>query len=170
MSQRNLASALLVALLVAVTLAPKMWLEGRSAHIDIARLDADISARMQASGFRTAIDLETPGTAVRGRRGDCRIIVRNADRARELASVFRLDAAGYGQVLYGYRGEWGTRLPSWPSLAPRFVQEAAKRVGVDVSRPAVLAVALSRRCAVSGKTFAGLTAYAAVRGPRQTGT
>jgi hypothetical protein len=161
--RRNLASPLLVALLATATLAPKLWLERRSAHIDIARLDADIAARLQASGFRTAIDLETPGTAVRAWRRDCHVFVRNGDRARELASVFRLDATSYGPVFYGHWGEWSTGLPPWPSIVERHAQEAAKRIGISFARPPVLAMARSSQCAFSGTALAGLKAYATLR-------
>jgi hypothetical protein len=162
--RRDLASPLLVALLAAATLAPKLWLERRSAHIDIARLDADVATRLQASGFRTAIDLETPGTAVRAWRRDCRVFVRNGDRARELASVFRLDATAYGPVFYGHWDKWSTRLPPWPSIVERHAQEAAKRIGISFARPPVLAMARSSQCAFPGTALAGLEAYATLRG------
>ncbi|HTH28872.1 MAG TPA: hypothetical protein VL918_10425 [Sphingobium sp.] len=163
-----LASGLVAAALVIASAGPKLWLQRRSAQVDTDRLNHDIMDRLKALGFSTTIDRNTPATAVRAWRKDCRLIARNGDRARELAVIFALEATQYGPVQFGYRGAWSADPAPARAVLERFAQDGAERIGFHVERPAVIALAYAGACKGIREALSGLQAHSVAR--IETGT
>lgn len=154
-----LGNVLVAMSLIAASVGPKLWIQRHSAQVDTNRLNNDVNRRLTAANFETAIDNYVPATAVRARRADCRLIVRNGDRARELSEIFKREAAEYGPVVIGYRGDWTSRPARARSILERFAQDGAARIGFDFGRPAVLALAQSGRCVGVREALRGTIAY-----------
>lgn len=157
-----LGSTLAAALLIAASIGPKLWLQRHSAQVDSERLNRDIMRRLELLNFRTVIDRDVPATAVRGYRGDCRLIARNGDRARELGVIFRLEAHKYGPVAIGYRHGWSPDPAPVRAVVERFAQDGAARIGFNVGRPAVIALANAGRCSDAKQALSNLVAYASI--------
>jgi hypothetical protein len=153
-------SLLAAGLLVAASVGPKLWLQRTSAQVDADRLNGEIGDRLRAAGFQTSIDRSVSVAAVRAARADCHVLARNGDRARELGAVFRLESKAYGPVQIGYRGDWAPHPAGARSVVERFVQDGAARIGYDVGRPAVIAIASSGLCRGLRQALGGLTAHA----------
>lgn len=158
-----LDSALVAAFLVTASTGPKLWLQRYSTQVDTDRLNRDITDRLQALDFHAATDRDVPATAVRAWRGDCRLIARNGDRARELNVIFKLEAAEYGPVSVGYRSAWSSNPARTRAVLERFAQDGAARVGFQFGRPAVIALAQSGSCKGVRKALSGLVAHAWVK-------
>lgn len=155
---------LVVALLL--TLMPKIWIESHSAQVDVGRLNADVAARLRTLGLHAAVVPWAPDPIVEARSDHCDVIVRNGDRARELASLFRLEMTRLGPVEIGYRGVWTPRPAGSRSVLERLAQDAAMRVGVRFDRPAVLAMAHSGGCPDLKGALRGLATHSMLRQPR----
>lgn len=140
------ASATAIALLLAATVGPKIWLQQRSAQIDEDQLLAEVSGRLDGMGFTLRAEHSTAGPLIKAVRGPCLLSVRNGDRARELGTLYRIEGAGIGPVLIGYRGEWTPDPAPARAVIERFTQNNATRVGLPFARPAVVAVAKSAQC------------------------
>jgi len=93
-------------------------------------------------------------------------MVWNGDRARELRLVFQLAAADYGPVLIGYRNEWRPYPAPARSVLERFAQDGAARLGIQLERPAVLALAQTGSCHAVRQALNGLIAHSSVTGGR----
>lgn len=156
-----LGSGLVAVALIVASVGPKLWIQRHSAQVDVDRLDGEISRRLESVGFRTWVDRKASGAAVHAWRGDCRLIARNGDRARELEGIFRLEAADYGPVAIGYRNFWSPHPASARAVAERFVQDGAARLGVDFGRPAVIALAQSGPCPGVREVLSHLAAHSA---------
>lgn len=158
-----LDSTVAAALLVAVSTGPKLWLQRHSTQVDSERLNRDITRRLEALGFEAAVDRDVPATAVRAYRGDCRLIARNGDRARELGIIFKLEADEYGPVAIGYRNAWSSDAAPIRAVIERFAQDGAARVGFHVGRPAVIALTQSGPCDGAKQALSGLVAHASTK-------
>lgn len=158
-----LGSVVVAGLLVAGSTGPKLWLQRYAAHADADRLNADMRGRLEALGFATALDAATPATAVLAWRDDCRLVARNGDRARELGVVFAMEAAEYGPVAIGYRGHWSRHPAGARAVMERFAQDGARRIGFDIERPAVVALARSGRCDGVRRALSRLTVHATLK-------
>jgi len=158
-----LVSALAAASLIAASAGLKLWLQRYSTQIDVDRLNTDIIHRLKALNFATAIDPDGPATAVRAWRKDCRLIVRNGDRARELSVIFKREAVEYGPVIMGYRDVWAPHPPPARAIVERFAQNGAARIGINFGRPAVIALALSGSCKSVKEALNGLVAHASIK-------
>lgn len=150
------------ALLVAASVTPKLWIERRSTQVDVDRLDEEIGRRLKAASFRISIDRSPAVPAIRASRPDCRLILWNGDRARELSVIFKRSALDYGPVLIGYRGHWSPDPARGRAVLERFAQDGAARVGIHFGRPAVIALARSGPCRGLPKLLDGLTVHSAV--------
>lgn len=164
--RRAILSGIGLVLALLLTLVPKIWIESRSAQVDVGRLDADVAARLRTLGLRAVIVPWSPDPIVMAKSDHCDVLVRNGDRARELTSLFRLEMAYLGPVEIGYRGVWTAHPAASRSVLERLAQDAAMRVGLRVDRPAVLALAHSGRCPDLKMTLRGLTVHSMLRQPR----
>lgn len=160
--QNWLGSTLAAVLLIAASIGPKLWLQRHSAQIDSERLNRDIMHRLKVLNFRAVVDRDVPATAVRAYRDDCRLIARNGDRARELGVIFRLEAHQYGPVSIGYRHGWSTDPAPVRAVVERFAQDGAARVGFNLGRPAVIALAQVGRCNDVRRALGKLVAHASI--------
>lgn len=161
--RRAILSGIGLVLALLLTLVPKIWIESRSAQVDVGRLDADVAARLRTFGLRAAIVPWSPDPIVAARSDRCEAFVRNGDRARELTSLFRLEMAHLGPVEIGYRGIWTPRPAGSRSVLERLAQDAAMRVGLRFDRPAVLAMAHAGRCPDLKAALRGLAAHSMLR-------
>lgn len=155
-----LGSALLATTLAMLSVSPKLWLQRHSAQVDSERLNGDIADRLTAMGFRVALDRDLSVPAVRAVRADCRLIARNGDRARELHALFNLERGDYGAVHFGYRGQWTAHPAGVRAVLERFGQNGLARVGIDLARPAVIALAATGPCAPTLEALSQLKAHA----------
>lgn len=155
-----LGSALLAAALTGLSVSPKIWLQRHSAQVDDARLDDDIAGRLMATGFRVTLDRDLSVPAVRAERADCRLIARNGDRGRELHDLFNLEQGDHGPVYFGYRGKWAPHPAGIRAVLERFGQNGLARVGIDETRPAVIALATTGPCVGTREALAELRAHA----------
>lgn len=155
-----LGSVLVAATLAALSVSPKLWLQRHSAQVDGNRLNQDIAARLAAGGFQVALDPDLSVPAIRGMRGNCRIVVRNGDRDRELQGIFDLEEPGYGPVVIGYRHRWARHPAAAGAVMERFAQDGLARVGIKVARPAVIALAATGPCAGTRAMLDGIEAHA----------
>jgi hypothetical protein len=155
-----LGNVLLASSLAALSISPKIWLQRHSAQVDSERLNADISDRLAGIGFHVALDRDLSVTAVRAVRADCRLIARNGDRARELHDIFNIERSDYGPVRFGYRGQWTAHPAGVRAVLERFGQNGLARVGIDVARPAVIALAAAGPCAGASEALSRIEAYA----------
>lgn len=149
-------------LLIVASIGPKLWLQRRAAQVDMDRLDREMRQRLEAANFQVTIDEHLAAAAVRAERQDCRLIVRNGDRARELGAIFRLEASRYGPVMIGYRNHWSSRPAGARAVMERFAQDGAARLGVQFARPAVIAMARSGPCSGVQQLFRDLLAHSTV--------
>lgn len=151
----------LVAALLVTTVAPKILLERNPAQADLARFHAEVAAALSRSGFETS--LLPDKSAIIGRRGGCRILVQNGDRARELGKVFQVKALQFGPVAIGYRGRWGGGPAASRSVFEQIAQDSLARMGVSFDRPAVIALASSPTCQDVRPNLAGIQIHSKIR-------
>lgn len=159
----GLGNVLTAALLVAVSVSPKIWLQRHSAEVDADRLNLDIAHRLTAIGFQASIDRSLSVPAVRAARAGCRVLARNGDRERELRDVFALEGSGYGALAIGYRGTWTARPAGARAVLERFAQNGMARVGFDFARPAVIALAQSGSCPGVREALSAIAARASLK-------
>ncbi|WP_019833294.1 hypothetical protein [Sphingomonas sp. PR090111-T3T-6A] len=155
-----LGNALLATALVVMSVSPKIWLQRHSAQVDGERLNGDIADRLTAIGFRVTLDRDLSVPAVRAERADCRLVARNGDRGRELHDLFNLEQGGHSPVYFGYRGKWAPHPAGARAVLERFGQNGLARVGIDMARPAVIALAAAGPCAGTREALATLHAHA----------
>ncbi len=159
----GLGNVLMAALLVTLSVSPKIWLQRHSAEVDTDRLNLDIAHRLTAIGFRASIDRSLSVPAVRAVHADCRVLARNGDRARELREIFALESFGDGALAIGYRGKWTARPAGARAVLERFAQNGMARVGFDFDRPAVIALAQSGSCPGVQKALNNIPARASLK-------
>lgn len=135
------------------TLTPKLVL-GLAVPPDETRLTADLVSELQNGAFRVHTSSYALSPAVTGTRGPCRLIVRNGENSAQLGDVFRLQARGFGPLMFGYRGRWvldGSNdfrafVDGFMSGVEGFSQRHLAQLNIRRSRPAVLALAQSGSC------------------------
>jgi len=154
-------------LLATLSVSPKIWIQRHAAQVDTDRLNRDIVRRLTANGFRTSIDRNLSVPAVRAWRAECRLLVRNGDRARELLEIFSQEGAGYGALAIGYRGSWSMRPAGARTVLERFAQNGMARVGVDFERPAVIALSQSGGCPGVRDALGGIAVRAFLKSARR---
>ena len=161
LSRAIISPAAIMALLIA-TVAPKLWLQQRSTHVDEYHLSRDIAATLRARGFSIDMESFAPGPAVAATLGPCRLLIRNGDRARELGTLFEMEGAAVGPLTIGYRGVWKPGPAAARAIVERFTQDSAARLGFFFARPAVLAVAQSPRCPELRHLLDSISAHSAL--------
>jgi hypothetical protein len=138
--------SLALALLLGLTLTPKLLGAGRFAEPDGARLARDMAAMLAARGFQTRVVPHHLFPYVLARRGGCTLVAANAPANGSFRDSFADAAARIGPTLYHYRSE---RLGGFPRFLPvveEYLQHWAYRVGLVVPRPPVIAIAAAPAC------------------------
>jgi len=161
-----LGEIFVTACVLAASVGPKLWLQHRSAQTDTEQLNRDVTSRLAAERFEFRIARGPSGSAIEAWRPDCRLMVWNGDRSRELRLVFQLAAAGYDPVLIGYRNEWRPYPAPARAVLERFAQDGAARIGIQLERPAVLALAQAGSCHAVQQALNGLNAHSSITGRR----
>ena len=143
---RALRLSLAFAVLIGVTMAPKLIGSGRIAEPDGARLARDMAATLAARGFRTVVRAHHLFDYVLARKGDCTLIAANALASGWLGERFAEETAAIGPVSYQYRGATGTDFPRFVPVVAEHLQLWAYRVGIVAPRTPVIAIAASPAC------------------------
>jgi hypothetical protein len=147
---RALRRSALLAVLLGLTLAPKLLGARRVAEPDGARLARDMAAMLRAGGFRTALPTHHLFDYVLARRGRCTMVAANAPASGALRDRFAEEAAAVGPVTYRYRSATARPFPRFLPVAEDYLQRWAYRLGIVVPRPALVAVAASPACRLDG--------------------
>ncbi|MEA3042208.1 MAG: hypothetical protein QOH47_46 [Sphingomonadales bacterium] len=143
---RALRLSLALALLIGLTLAPKLLGAGRMAEPDGARLARDMAAALAAQGFRTALVPHHLFDFVRAQKGDCTLVAANAPAGGYLRDRFGEETAGVGPTLYHYRGAPDAAFPRVVPVISEHLQNWSYRVGIVAPRTPVIAIAASPAC------------------------
>ena len=155
MSRRALfASALL---LLALSLAIKWQVASGARAIDEPGFAHIVAARLARAGYDARIVLRFGAPVVVAERGDCRVMIRHALRIAHRASTYVQAARPYGGVSYRWSGAWTATPPAAQLTVRTLLQEQLARLGVETTRPALVAVAATLHCRAALPDMDGLT-------------
>ncbi|TMJ20345.1 MAG: hypothetical protein E6G92_11535 [Alphaproteobacteria bacterium] len=143
---RALRLSLVFAVLIGLTITPKLIGVGRIGEPDAARLARDMAAALTARGFRTAVVAHHLFDHVVARRGSCTLVATNALTQGYLRERFTEETAAIGPTYYHYRGATGPSFPRFIPVVSERLQNWANRVGIAVPRAPVIAIAASPAC------------------------
>lgn len=140
-------SAALLAVSLAATLGTKALSTEFNAAEDYARLDRDISRRLEEKGFAYTERKEVarPPTFYAS-RGDCRLVVRQATEPAGFDRKYRQNAQGTGPMHYRIGHERFENPPLLRLWIGDKLQQARIRLGFAAPRAPALAVAMSSDC------------------------
>jgi hypothetical protein len=112
-----------------------------------AEIEAQLASSLRAQGFATSIThLRMQSSIVYGRRGACRLSVRDARLGESNATAFAQDAAGIGPVRYLYRGRDYASPPTFAMRLGRLQTELLDRAGLNAALHIPVAIASSPGC------------------------
>jgi len=158
---RRLGVSLALALLLGVTLVPKLVSAGRTAQPDDARLARDMVAMLRAAGFRAIAVPHHLFDYALARKGDCRLMAANAPAAGYLRTRFAEAAGPVGPTLYHYRGPRLGGFPRFRPVVEEYLQHWAYRLGFVVPRTPVIGVAASPGCRPDSLAWSSLRVWPA---------
>jgi hypothetical protein len=137
---------LLLAALLAGSLAIKAAFAGDLPPPDRALFGARADALLRASGFETRRRDHPLGVIAYGEMAGCRIMLAEYDPGGGNANILAIFAGPIGPLSYAWRGE---RLAAPPKLAPlteHLVQRQLWHFGLKPARHPIVAIASSRGC------------------------
>jgi hypothetical protein len=146
-----------LALLLALSLTGKFLVGYEHGPNDNQRLANEVQRRLTAAGFATSIERRPNGFEVRGVRGSCRLMTRDGDTWPMMSVVFQQRARPYGPLQYVYRGIARMKPPRIRPTIDRVTRHILHAIGIDVARPALLAVAARPACGAIERLFDGVT-------------
>jgi hypothetical protein len=138
--------SLAIALLLGLTLAPKLLSAGRLAEPDGARLARDMAGMLAERGFQTRIVPHHLFPYVLARRGGCTLVAANAPANGSLRDRFADAAARVGPTFYHYRSPPIGPFPRFRPVVEEYLQHWAYRLGLVVPRRPVIAIAAAPAC------------------------
>lgn len=153
---RALRFSLIVAALLLVSLTPK-FLAGNTVLLpDISALQSQMAGRLRAGGLVRLPAVSPRAAAIRAGRGACRMMALNMEPEGHLTTWFSDRAATIGPATYHYRGVPSREFPRfWPPIEA-FVQQAGFRLGLNIPRAPVIAVAATPACRAYPIDWSGL--------------
>lgn len=140
-------SVLLLAAVLAVTLAPKAMITTYGREDDTARLADDLGALLVAQGFAVTRreEIGRPPTFYAARAG-CQVMIRQATDPNGYDRKYRQNAKAIGPVHYRIGSERFDTPPMLRMWIDDILHEAGIRVGLAGARAPALAVALGGAC------------------------
>jgi hypothetical protein len=111
------------------------------------QIEAQLTGGLRAQGFATTIrHLRLQSSIVYGKRGSCRLSVRDARLGESNGSAYTQDAAGIGPVRYLYRGRDFASPPTFAMRLSRLQTEILDRTGFNAALHIPVALAASPEC------------------------
>lgn len=141
---RGLRVTLAAALLL--TLGLKLLWTREAPVPDAAVFVASAESLLQAQGFRTERVVRRFGTVVLGQRGPCRLLVGDYPPDGTLAEPLAAEARAVGPLSYVWAGQAYERAPKFRPLVEYYARREFGRLGIDIRRWPILAVATGPGC------------------------
>ena len=111
------------------------------------QLDDHLTSVLRSHGFATAfVRRRMQSSIVLGRKGQCRIAVRDARAGESYRAVFAWDARDIGPVRYLYRGQAYSAVPGFRYRMIRLGTGLLSRLGMAHAASVPVAVAASPQC------------------------
>jgi len=117
-----------------------------------SRVNEQLASALKAQGFSISLSPRAyQSWVIMGKRGDCRLSVRDAREGIQVATVFSREAGDIGPVRYLYRGTSSDSPPATSVWLDRFQNKVLNRLRVQRRIPVPVALATSPAC--SGQNF-----------------
>ena len=139
------AKAALAAALV-LTLGLKLLWTREAPVPDAALFVEQAEAALRSQGFATTRLVRRFGTVVTGQRGPCRLLVGDYPPDGTLAEPLAAEARAVGPLSWVWAGEAHERAPKFRPLLNYYVRRELGRLGIDIRRWPILAVATGPGC------------------------
>ena len=151
------ASAVFAALL-ALTLAAKFVMVAEPASADNRLFALTAAQVLAAGGFQIRTEQRPMGLILFGERGNCRVLIADYTPYGTFAPVVARLAAPIGPVHFLWRGARYEAAPKLRPLMQFYLQRELRRIGFDVWRSPLVAVAASPGCALDNLAWDRLEA------------
>ena len=113
-------------------------------------LNEQLTSILRSQGFATGfVQRRMQSSIVLGRKGRCRIAIRDARAGESYKSVFAWDARDIGPVRYLYRGHAYSTMPGVRYRLTRLSTGLLSRLGITHTASVPLAVATSPECSTN---------------------
>jgi hypothetical protein len=143
-----------LALLLIVSLTGKYVVSHHRGRKDDQALANALRQRLSTAGFTTSIERRVTGLVVHGVRASCRLTVRDGEGWPALSLLFQERARPYGPLQYVYRGQASAKPPRMRPIFDRTVHHILGATGLEMARPALLALAATPGCGAAERLFA----------------
>lgn len=137
-----------LASVLALSLGIKVAASGTAPGMDPLAVAQDSAVMLAQSGFeaRTIRLPRSPGVVAVALKGTCRIVAGDYPPYGTYQDVYRQIARPLGTLRYAYRGRIHDEEPKFRALSHFYLWRELRRVGVDIARAPVVAVAASPAC------------------------
>ena len=115
-------------------------------RVDSERFGAAIVVRLHAAGFEAWPDGVGRHLRLMARRGACRLKAREFPPHGTLQDAYVELGHAVGPTRYAYRSAWLAAPPKMRPLLDYYVQRELARIGIDVPRRPIVAVAVGTAC------------------------
>ena len=143
----SLALSLLAGTL-ALSLGLKLLASAPTPPSDPEAVALPVQHLLAGAGFETRVLRlgRSPGVLVAARRGECRLAAGDYPPHGTFDDVYRGLAAPFGRLAFVHRGSVTEQVPKLRGLFDYFWWRELRRIGADVRRAPILAVAASNSC------------------------
>ncbi len=132
--------------LAVVSLGLKSINLGADPRVDKPRFTAALATHLRPAGFAVRLEGMDGSPRLIAARGECRVKAREyPPHGTQRDALVELGRA-IGPTRYVYRGEWSETPPKLRPLLAFYVTRELARVGLDVSRRPIVAVAIAPAC------------------------
>ena len=139
-------SVLAAALLM--SLGAKLLANGPAAEPDQRLFAFRAEALLRAAGYEAVQDRRPFGILVYGRKQGCRAMIGDYTPYGTFADIFAQRAAPIGPLRFAWRGAVYEGAPKLLPLGEFYFRREAVRIGMNVPRAPIAAIALSPGCAM----------------------